>query len=156
MADETTATDTEAGDAAEAPAPLKPLDLRVARILEASEHPNADRLLLLQVDLGSEQRQIVAGIAGKYEPDELPGKHIVIVANLKPAKLRGEVSEGMMLAAESDEGTLGLVLAPGAEAGTRVGGGQGGPQAQAGRQILSRLILGSFSGTGWRVRRPAW
>lgn len=76
------------------------VDLRVARIVEAEEHPNADRLLKLQLDDGSgEPRQICAGIKGHYEPGDLVGKHIVIVANLAPRKIRGEESRGMLLAA---------------------------------------------------------
>lgn len=84
------------------------IELRVAEIREAERHPNADRLLKLQVDLGGERRQIVAGIAGAYTPEELVGRQIVIVANLKPTTLRGEVSQGMLLAA-SDEVTLSLL-----------------------------------------------
>jgi len=95
-------------------------DLRTARVLEARDHPNADRLLVMDIDLGSETRQIVAGIVGHYELDDLKGKPIVVVANLQHAKLRGEVSQGMLLAAENEEGRLGLLLAPDAEAGTRV------------------------------------
>jgi methionyl-tRNA synthetase len=76
------------------------VDLRVARIVEAEEHPNADRLLRLQLDDGSgEPRQICAGIKGHYEPSDLVGRHIVIVANLAPRKIRGEESRGMLLAA---------------------------------------------------------
>lgn len=110
---------SESAAPAEEP-PLKPLDLRVARVMEAREHSNADRLLVLLLEVGGEERQVVAGIAGKYELTELEGKHVVIVANLKPAKLRGEVSQGMVLASENEEGRLGLVLAPDAEPGTRV------------------------------------
>ena len=62
----------------------------------------------LQITIGSEQRQIVAGIAKHYTPEDLIGKHIVVVANLKPAKLRGVLSEGMLLAASTAD-TLGLV-----------------------------------------------
>lgn len=100
------------------PTDLRPLDLRVARILEARDHPNADRLLVLDIDLGGEQRQIVAGIAQQYGLDELNGRHIVVVANLQSAQLRGEVSQGMLLAAQGD-GELGLLLAD-AEPGTRL------------------------------------
>ena len=90
----------------------------VARVVSAEEHPNADKLLKLQVDAGDGQRQIVAGIAQHYQPEELIGKNIIIVVNLKPAKLRGEISEGMLLAATSSDGTLELVsvssrIAPG-------------------------------------------
>lgn len=100
------------------PEALRPLDLRVARIVEAREHPNADRLILLDIDLGDEERQIVAGIAGKYAFDELDGRHIVVVTNLQTAKLRGELSQGMLLAAQGEE-QLGLLLAD-AEPGTRL------------------------------------
>jgi methionine--tRNA ligase beta chain len=100
------------------PQDLKPLDLRVARIIEAREHPNADRLILLDIDLGDEERQLVAGIAGKYAFDALDGRRIVVVANLQAAKLRGELSQGMLLAAQGDE-TLGLLFAD-AEPGTRL------------------------------------
>jgi len=101
---------------------MKPIPhLRVARILEARDHPNADRLLVMDIDLGQEERQIVAGIVGHYSPKELPGLHIVVVSNLKPAKLRGEVSQGMLLAAENEAGELGLLLAPDAPPGTVIG-----------------------------------
>jgi tRNA-binding EMAP/Myf-like protein len=74
----------------------------------------------MKIDLGEEERQIVAGIVGHYAPEELDGKLIVVVANLQPARLRGEVSQAMLLAAEDEEGRLGLLLAPGAEPGTPV------------------------------------
>lgn len=97
---------------------LRPLDLRVARVARAREHPNADRLVVLEIDLGTEQRQIVAGIAQQYGLDELDGLHIVVVTNLASARLRGELSQGMLLAAQR-EGELGLLLAD-AEPGTRL------------------------------------
>lgn len=76
------------------------LDLRVATIKQAEPHPNADRLVKLQLDDGSgEPRQICAGIRGHYEPADLVGRQIVIVANLAPRKIRGEESRGMLLAA---------------------------------------------------------
>lgn len=77
------------------------LDLRVATITHAELHPNADRLLKLQVDLGGEQRQICAGIKAFYEPENLVGKQIIVVANLAPRKIRGEESNGMLLAASA-------------------------------------------------------
>jgi len=81
------------------------LDLRVATIIEAEPHPNADRLLKLQVDLGFEKRQICAGIKQYVDdPATLVGKQIVIVANLAPRTIRGEVSNGMLLAASVQEG----------------------------------------------------
>lgn len=78
-------------------------DLRVARVLAAEPHPRADRLLKLRVDLGGEERPLVAGIAAQYRPEDLVGRLIVVVANLKPARLRGEESRGMLLAASSGE-----------------------------------------------------
>lgn len=84
-------------------------ELVVAEILEAVPVKGADRLLKLQVDIGSEKRQIVAGIAQHYAADDLPGRRIIVVKNLKPAKLRGELSEGMLLAATTPEGRVELV-----------------------------------------------
>jgi methionine--tRNA ligase beta chain len=79
------------------------IELRVAKVLEARPHPNADKLLLLQIDVGDEQKQIVAGIRQHYTPEQLVGKLIVVVNNLAPAMLRGESSNGMLLAATSGE-----------------------------------------------------
>lgn len=76
------------------------LDLRVARVLAAERVENTDKLLRLQVDLGAEQRQIVAGVALSYEPEALIGKKIIVVANLQPARIRGVESQGMLLAAD--------------------------------------------------------
>jgi methionyl-tRNA synthetase len=76
------------------------LDLRVAKVIHAEDHPKADRLLKLQLDDGSGQpRQICAGIKGHYTPADLIGKSIIIVANLAPRVIRGEESRGMLLAA---------------------------------------------------------
>ena len=84
------------------------LDLRVAEIVKAKKMKNADKLLQLQVDLGSEKRQIISGIAEHYEPEELIGQKVIVVANLKPVKLRGEMSEGMILSGEGPDGKLSL------------------------------------------------
>ncbi|MCA9286622.1 MAG: hypothetical protein KDA22_15465 [Phycisphaerales bacterium] len=76
------------------------LDLRVATITAAEPHPNADKLLKVQLDDGTpEGRQVCAGIKAWYDPAALVGKQVVIVANLEPRKLRGEISQGMILAA---------------------------------------------------------
>ncbi|MBN2474151.1 MAG: methionine--tRNA ligase subunit beta [Pirellulales bacterium] len=75
------------------------LDLRVATVLSAREHPNADKLLLLRIDAGEGPKQIVAGIRGHYEPEALVGRQIIVVDNLEEAILRGEESRGMLLAA---------------------------------------------------------
>jgi methionyl-tRNA synthetase len=78
------------------------LDLRVGRIVAAELVPKADKLIKLTVDIGQEQRTVVAGIAPSYTPETLLGKHIILVANLAPRTLRGVESQGMVLAAESD------------------------------------------------------
>ena len=80
------------------------LEFKVAEIKEAKDHPNADRLFVLQVDLGDEQRQLVAGIRKGYTAEELVGKRIVVVTNLEPAVIRGEESQGMCLAASDENG----------------------------------------------------
>jgi methionyl-tRNA synthetase len=80
------------------------VDLRVAQILVAERVPKADKLLRLEVDLGYEKRQILAGIAQYYEPEKLIGRKIVIVANLAPRKMRGLESNGMLLAASLEGG----------------------------------------------------
>lgn len=82
------------------------LDLRVAKIIEAEKMKNADKLLKIQIDLGGEKRQIISGIAEHYEPEALIGKKVVCVVNLKPVKLRGEMSEGMILSAKDSKGNL--------------------------------------------------
>ncbi|MCX7970980.1 MAG: methionine--tRNA ligase [Negativicutes bacterium] len=96
------------------------LDLRVGRVLEAERVAKADRLLRLEVEIGGQVRQIVAGIAQHYRPEELVGQQVVVVANLKPAKLRGLVSEGMLLAASDGEGRLQVLTANRVASGSRV------------------------------------
>lgn len=86
------------------------VELRVAQVTACEKHPNADKLLVLQLDLGYEQRQVVSGIAKYYTPEEMVGKKVILVANLKPVKLRGELSQGMILAAShGDQLTLATV-----------------------------------------------
>ena len=84
-------------------ADFKRLDLRVARVLEARPHPNADKLILLRVDVGDQQKQIIAGLRAWYQPESLVGRLIIVVNNLQPAMLRGEESNGMLLAATSGD-----------------------------------------------------
>ncbi len=97
------------------------LELRVAKVLEARHHPNADKLMLLQVDVGDVQKQIVAGVRQHYTPEQLVGKNIVIVNNLAPAMLRGETSNGMLLAATSGEKVILLTVDdPECVAGARI------------------------------------
>ena len=78
------------------------VEIKVGEIKECKQHPKADRLLVSQIDLGSEVRQIVSGIAEHYQPEQLVGRKVLVVTNLKPVKLRGELSEGMVLAASND------------------------------------------------------
>ncbi len=95
------------------------LDLRIAQVIEAQKVEKADKLLQLKVDLGGEQRTIVAGVAQHYRPEELLGKKVVLLANLEPTKIWGIVSEGMLLAASDDQSlevlTLHKELDPGAK-----------------------------------------
>jgi methionyl-tRNA synthetase len=86
------------------------IELKIATIKHAEPHPNADRLLVLKIELGSEERQLVAGIRGHYTVEELIGKQIAVVANLQPAMLRGVESQGMLLAARDGEGIV--ILTP--------------------------------------------
>ena len=98
---------------------LFPLDLKVAQIIEVKDHPNADKLYVLQINLGKEKKQLVAGLKGYYSKDELKNKKIIVITNLKHAKLRGIESQGMLLAGEDDKGTIGVLTVkaePGSEA----------------------------------------
>lgn len=85
------------------------LQLKVARILEAKPHPNADKLLILTIDTGEAKKEIVAGIARHYQPADLLNKLIVVVDNLEPATIRGVTSCGMLLAAQDGTGLSVLV-----------------------------------------------
>jgi len=82
------------------------IDLRVVKVLACEPVKKADKLLKLKVDLGGEERQVISGIAKYYKPEELVGKYVVLVANLKPVKLKGELSQGMILAAADDKDKL--------------------------------------------------
>lgn len=82
------------------------VDLRVATILTAERVAGTDRLIQLQIRIGNEERRIVAGIGASYPPEDLPGRQIVVVANLKPAVIRGVESRGMLLAAVDGENTV--------------------------------------------------
>ena len=94
------------------------MQLKVAKVIEAERVPDTDKLVRLKLTLGDEERTVVAGIAQFYEADDLVGRQVVIVANLKPAKLRGILSQGMVLAANDGEGNLSLVsVAPGVPLG---------------------------------------
>lgn len=99
---------------------FKKIELKVATIKAAEPHPNADKLMVLQIDLGTEQRQICAGIRNQYTAEELVGKQIVVVANLATAKLRGMESRGMLLAASSGDQVIVMTPDKPAIAGSKV------------------------------------
>lgn len=96
------------------------IDLRVATVVAAERVPKTDKLIKLQVKIGDEERTIVSGIAQHYEPENLIGKNVIVIANLKPAKLRGIESRGMVLAASDGEGNLVLADAPDIASGSKV------------------------------------
>jgi methionyl-tRNA synthetase len=102
--------------------PFSKLNLKVAKIISVSDHYKADKLLLINIDLGKETRQLVAGLRPYYDdPQVLVGKHIIVVTNLEHANLRGEVSQGMMLAAETDDSkTVKALEAPKSTPGDQV------------------------------------
>lgn len=87
---------------------FRKLELKVAQIKEVTEHPNADKLYIVIVDLGDKTKQLVAGIRGSYQKEDLVGKQVVVVDNLEPAVLRGVESQGMLLAA-SDEAGISII-----------------------------------------------
>ena len=96
---------------------FKKLELIVAQIKEVKDHPNADRLYVLKVDTGKEEKQLVAGIRQNYTKEELVGRKAVIINNMEPAIIRGEKSEGMLLVAKDEKGlslvSLDRVVEPG-------------------------------------------
>ncbi|MCZ6602466.1 MAG: methionine--tRNA ligase subunit beta [Planctomycetota bacterium] len=85
------------------------MELVVGEVKECREHPNADRLLLLRVSVGDGEKQIVAGIREHYSPEEIVGKKVVVLNNLEPVTLRGERSEGMVLAGTNSSGSVVLL-----------------------------------------------
>ncbi len=89
---------------------FKEIDLRVAKILSAEQVEGSEKLVKLSLDVGTETRQIIAGIGKKYSPEELIGKEIIIVANLEPRQLMGLESQGMLLAADGGDGPI--IIAP--------------------------------------------
>lgn len=85
---------------------FRKIELKVAKIKEVQEHPNADKLYVIIVDLGDRTKQVVAGIRGSYQKEQLVGKEVVLVDNLEPAILRGIESQGMLLAASDESGIV--------------------------------------------------
>ncbi|MGR3173572.1 MAG: methionine--tRNA ligase subunit beta [Candidatus Scalindua sp.] len=96
------------------------IDLRVAEIKAVEEHPNADKLLVLKVDTGDGEKQLVAGIKNHYSAEELIGRKIIVVNNLAPAVLRGVESQGMLLAAKDDDKVILLTTEKDVKPGSRV------------------------------------
>ncbi len=89
---------------------FKKIELKIAQVKEVKDHPNADKLYVLKIDVGGEERQIVAGVKKSYTKEQLMGRYVVVVTNLEPAVIRGEESRGMMLAATDEQGIC--VLSP--------------------------------------------
>ena len=85
---------------------FKKLELKVGRVVEAARVEGSEKLLKLTVDIGAEQRQIIAGVGLVYSPEDMANRDIVIVANLEPRKLIGQLSQGMLLAADSEGGPV--------------------------------------------------
>lgn len=85
---------------------FRKLELKIAQIKEVSEHPNADKLYVIQLDLGDRTKQVVAGIRPAYAKEDLIGRQVVVVDNLEPAVLRGVESQGMILAGSDDSGIV--------------------------------------------------
>ena len=101
--------------------PFSKLDLRVAKVLDVKDHPQADKLYLIHLDLGAlGKRVIVAGMKPYYTKDEMKGRSIIIITNLKPANIRGVKSNGMLLAAEDDAGTCSLLDPGNANPGSEI------------------------------------
>jgi len=98
----------------------KELDFRVAEILEVEDHPNADKLYILKIKIGKEERTIVAGVRKHYSKEDLVGKKIIVFTNLKPAILRGVKSEGMLLAASDGEKVVLLTPDEDIESGSKI------------------------------------
>ena len=88
---------------------FKRLEIKVAKIKEVKDHPNADKLYLMSIDLGDKTKQIVAGIKSAYRKEDLLGRQIAVIDNLEPAVIRGQESQAMLLAAQDDKGVTLLV-----------------------------------------------
>jgi methionyl-tRNA synthetase len=114
--------------------------LKVAKIIKIQRHPDAEKLYIETIDTGAEERTIVSGLVPHYKEEELLGKHIILVSNLKPAKLRGVMSNGMLLAA-SAEGAVDVIFAPGAAPGADVVlRGTPAPQSPAGEITIDTFF----------------
>ncbi len=99
---------------------FKKMDIRIGEIKEVKDHPNADKLYVINVDTGAENRQMVAGIKNFYKPQELIGRKVVVIINLEPATIRGVESSGMILAASDKDGLSILIPEKDKEIGTKI------------------------------------
>lgn len=124
------------------------MDIRVAKVLTVEDHPNADKLQVMRIDIGTEKRTIVSGLKGHYENEEMEGMNIIVLCNLQPAKLRGIESRGMLLAAEDGDVVSLLVDKSGANPGDRVLGTEDAPvlQFEEFKNLRLRIGLGTEKG----------
>jgi len=88
---------------------FKKLEIKIAKIKEVNNHPNADKLYVITIDIGGEDKQTVAGIKSSYQPEQLVGRQVVVVNNLEPATIRGVESQAMLLAASDEKGICILI-----------------------------------------------
>ena len=130
---------------------FRKLDIRVAQITQIDDHPDAEKLYLMKVDVG-EERQIVAGLKAYYSKEEMLGRKVLCLANLKPAKLRGQRSEGMLLAADDEEmgGSTVLLLKPSADVpnGTKMNCGMENSESRIEYKDFTNAVLKVGSCTG--------
>lgn len=127
------------------------LDIRVAKVLSVEDHPNAEKLQVMKIDIGTEKRTIVAGLRGHYENEEIEGKNIIVLCNLQPAKLRGIESNGMLLAAEDGDVVSLLIDKSGANAGDRVMGTEKAPMLPFDEFQKLRIVVGLGTEKGVQV-----
>ncbi len=99
---------------------FKKLEFKIAVVKEVEVHPNADKLYVVTVDIGGEERKLVAGVREHYKPEELKGKKVVVISNLEPATIRGTESNGMILAARDKAGLSVLVSDKDVAVGTKI------------------------------------
>ncbi|MBL7069477.1 MAG: methionine--tRNA ligase subunit beta [Candidatus Omnitrophica bacterium] len=99
---------------------FKKMDIRIAVIKDVKDHPNADKLFIVNCDTGTEEKQVVAGIKDSYKPEELIGKKVVVITNLEPATIRGVESHAMILAAKDDNTLSVLVPEKEIKTGTKI------------------------------------
>jgi methionyl-tRNA synthetase len=99
---------------------FKKMVFKVGEVLDCKVHPDANKLLVSQIDVGGKVHQVVSGIAAQFKPEDLIGKKVMLVTNLKPVKLRGVLSEGMILVATNREGKQEIVTFTSSEKGSKI------------------------------------